>query len=142
MRNPVLTEQSHRRPGRMLLSSGAVLSQKTPVKILLYRSLLQARLYLISPTPRILEVIILEKCGTGPELFIDLRREQMWSDIAMLRRLKSRMGCGLGRGRAPSRGYSSIPGRKECFIQPMALQPSPDLGCYREQNELYRYSIL
>jgi len=31
----------------------------------------------------------LEKCGTGLELFNDLRREQMRSDIAMLRRLKA-----------------------------------------------------
>jgi len=27
------------------------------------------------------------------------------------------------------------------FIQIMALQPSPDFGCYGEQNELYRHSI-
>ena len=30
-----------------------------------------------------------EKCGTGPELFNDVRREQMRSDIAMLRRPKA-----------------------------------------------------
>ena len=112
------------------------------MRILVHRSLLRARLYLISPTPRILEVIILEKCGTGPELFNDLRREQMRSDIAMLRRLKSRVGCGFGRGQAPSGGYSSIlPGKKECFIQPIALQPSPDFRCYGEQHKLYRHNI-
>jgi hypothetical protein len=43
-------------------------------------------LYLISPTTLILEVIILEKCGTGPELLNDFRQEQKRSNIAVLQR--------------------------------------------------------
>src|SRR5665647_2426064 len=92
MGNPVLLEQSHLRSGWMLLSSGAIFTVKPPVRILVHRSLLGARLYLISPPPRILEVIILEKCGTRPELFNDYRWERMRSYIAMLQRPKSRMG--------------------------------------------------
>src|SRR5665647_2972774 len=114
MGNPVLLEQSHLRSGWMLLSSGAIFTVKPPVRILVHRSLLGARLYLISPTPRILEVIILEKCGTRPELFNDYRWERMRSYIAMLQRPKSRMGmvwrAGTGRGifQHPPRKASGI----------------------------------
>ena len=39
-----------------------------------------------------------EKCGIGPELFNDFRREKMRSNIAMLRRPKGGGECNLGRG--------------------------------------------
>jgi hypothetical protein len=41
------------------------------------------------PHPPILEVIIFEKYGTGPELFNDFRWVRMRSNIAMLRRPKA-----------------------------------------------------
>jgi hypothetical protein len=121
MGNPVLKEQSHRRLGWMLLSSGAIFTvKKHLVRILVHRSLLRARLHLISPTPRILEAIILEKCGTGPELFNDFRRERMRSNIAMLRRPKAGWdgvweAAGTGRGDIPASFPGGIRDKEEFY---------------------------
>jgi hypothetical protein len=55
-------------------------------------------LYLISPAPQILEVIILEKCGTGPEL---LKRSPPGTDEVVYSNVtKTERGrrCGLGHG--------------------------------------------
>ena len=60
-------------------------SLTTPPGILAHRCQLRARLYRFSPDPRILKVIISEKCGTGPELLNVPRRERMRSYISILR---------------------------------------------------------
>jgi hypothetical protein len=73
----------------MVSSEEAGFTVKKPTEILVHRSLPRARLYLNSLTPRIGEVIIWEKCGTGPELFNDARRERMRQDIARLQRPKA-----------------------------------------------------
>jgi hypothetical protein len=55
-------------------------------------------LYLISPDPRILEVIILEKCGTGPEL---LKRSPTGMDevvFSNVTKTENGRDGGLGRG--------------------------------------------
>jgi len=68
---------------------GGFRRQKTPVGVLIYRNLLRALLYLISPRPRNLRGHYDEKCGTGPELFNNARRRWMRSNIVMLRRPKA-----------------------------------------------------
>ncbi len=58
------------------------------MRILVHRSLLRARLYLIPRLPNF-RGHYSEKCGTGLELLNDARRERMRSNIAMLQRPKA-----------------------------------------------------
>src|SRR4030042_291489 len=88
--NPVLKEQSHRRPGRMLLSSGAIfLPSKKPCENSGTPEPATSEVIPHFPHPPNFRGHNSEKCGTGPELFNDFRRERMRSDIAMLRRPKA-----------------------------------------------------
>jgi hypothetical protein len=126
MGNPVLKEQSHRELCRMLLSSWGYFTVKNPVKIRVHLSLLRARLYLISPTPPIFRGHNSEKCGIRPELFNDFRREQMRSNIAMLRSPKAGWdvvweAAGTGRGifQHPSREASGI--KRNYYEKPMVI---------------------
>src|SRR5665647_318652 len=93
----------------MLLSSGAIFTvKKPPVKILVHRSLLRARLYLISPTPRIFRGHNFRKMRNRAgiiERFLTGTYEVEYSNVT---KTKKQEGCGLGLGRAPVAGYSSI----------------------------------
>jgi len=131
MGNPVLRSNLPEDQAGCYCHLGLFYRQKTPVRILVHQSLLRARLYLISPTPRIFEVIILEKCGTGPELFNDIQRERMRSDIAMLRRLKKQDGMWFGTRRAPSRGIFQHPPQAASGIKRNSTEhKNPDSAQY------------
>jgi len=115
MGNPVLNEQSHRRQGRMLLSSGLFFPSKNPCENSGTPEPATSPVIPHFPHPPNFRGHNSEKCGTGLELFNDFRRERMRSNIAMLRRPKAGWdvvwdAAGTGRGifQYPPREASGI----------------------------------
>ena len=129
MGNPVLKEQSHRRLDRMLLSSGAIFTVKNPCENSGTPEPATSPVIPHFPHPPNFRGHNSEKCGTGPELFNDFRREQMRSNIAMLRRPKAGWdvvwdAAGTGRGifQHPPREASGI---KRNSIEQFFLKTDP-----------------
>jgi len=89
MGNPVLKEQPHRRLSRVLLSSGAIFPSKNPCENFGTPEPAMSPVVPYFPYPQNFRGHYSEKCGTGPELLNDGRRERMRSDIAMLRSPKA-----------------------------------------------------
>ena len=112
-RNPVLKEQSHRRQGRMLLSSGLFFPSKNPCENSGTPEPATSPVIPHFPHPPNFRGHNSEKCGTGLELFNDFRWERMRSNIEMLRRPKAGWDV-VWDAAGTGGGYSSIlPGRHQ-----------------------------
>jgi len=113
--------------------------KKTTVRILVQRILLRAWLYLISPTPRILEVRILEQRGTGPELFKDFRWERMRSNIALLKGPKAG-GMWFGTRACTRQGMFQPAARRRWGERGILQTRKITLGKHPSKKPVYRIS--
>ena len=106
--NPVFNEWTHRRPGHILSSDRAAFTvKKTPAGILVHRSLLWARLYLFSPRPRILEVIIRKNAEPGRNNWT-ITDGNGWGRIQQYYEDRKREGIWFRTRRVPAGGYVCI----------------------------------